>query len=1021
MARLEETAAESGSQSPDLLADLSDDELENENQEDHQDAKNGDEVVHDASLEGHSRARPNVPYGDHKQSHDANDQHICKTKDDDCHGSDKTCAQSESIKSKSDRADNPLNSPEAPSWTPLRQRTPIVQFRYDFELSQSPYSSQEGNEDSCSVRSPLGAANNESAIASSSLPTAWAMSSSTSKGLKRPRSGRAVSSASALATAASPDSEFEGLQERHATSDHQDEVLLDEEDTIRHAPRGKHTGISRANDKENGDCNSEVSSSHGLKLDTGSDASQTEDSDKTGNPIRAAQGMAPPSAATRRGYGWGCNAASIARKCNDSKKRKTSHNEQCKASLGVYDAVKRASRQNLEEHAGFVMDKRPSTTSIREAALELGSPRWLLALNAETSGRVRFNPDSGDIESVAPTASAEGTYQVARRVLLDTDGVDEELVTDAWTANHYRWIVWKLAAYQRVLGAASPALADACTLGNVVFDLKYRYDRELVRAERPALRKVLEKDAPVAMHMVLCVASIARPGSAHHLVLTDGWYAVQVSVDSCLQRYIAKKRISVGSKIHVCGAVMINNEEGVSPLEVATNNPLIEPAPGARPEPRLRLSQNCTFPAAWQTKLGFQAEPVLYKQLRHVQPSAGTSVPGLRAVLVRHFALLYCERDAQSGHWITRTAEEEDAARRKYEESVCQARDAIIAEHENSWEDLSQGSGGSAKMRAREAIVQRRRDAVSNALLDDPRVPGRREIKTKLRVLLQQPGFDNFAELAMWNPPRDFARMYPEGSYLALHALTVVRTSKPSLARTISLNAGKETRFKLLEKVYPDANAVQTRSVLTVTDLCRAQDIGCPFIDLVGVLVHITGRHAFLCGPAGASDIVSVNLGPHSALDVTHIRTYGIEKDSMPIVCGRDLVVQPRDPTSKFFACGEYHHSALVLNPSSTVLAEARADADAGEDASKNLRGDAGEDASENLNGDAGEDASEDVRNTNYFRGAYDARNTYDTRDVQNPGAAEGPDFGNARTSDPATSLAGIVKGGRYEYATYAL
>ena len=33
---------------------------------------------------------------------------------------------------------------------------------------------------------------------------------------------------------------------------------------------------------------------------------------------------------------------------------------------------------------------------------------------------------------------------------LTMDGVDPKLISDVWVDNHYRWIVWKLAAYELV-------------------------------------------------------------------------------------------------------------------------------------------------------------------------------------------------------------------------------------------------------------------------------------------------------------------------------------------------------------------------------------------------------------------------------------------------------------------------------------------------------------------------------------------------------------------------------------------
>lgn len=46
------------------------------------------------------------------------------------------------------------------------------------------------------------------------------------------------------------------------------------------------------------------------------------------------------------------------------------------------------------------------------------------------------------------------------------------------------------------------------TPARVMMELKYRYDREMDRSQRSALRKILEKDDSASKRMVLCVSSI---------------------------------------------------------------------------------------------------------------------------------------------------------------------------------------------------------------------------------------------------------------------------------------------------------------------------------------------------------------------------------------------------------------------------------------------------------------------------------------------------------------------------------
>lgn len=48
----------------------------------------------------------------------------------------------------------------------------------------------------------------------------------------------------------------------------------------------------------------------------------------------------------------------------------------------------------------------------------------------------------------------------------------------------------------------------ALTPDRVMCQLKYRYDREIDRSERSALKRILEKDDPSWKRMILCVSSI---------------------------------------------------------------------------------------------------------------------------------------------------------------------------------------------------------------------------------------------------------------------------------------------------------------------------------------------------------------------------------------------------------------------------------------------------------------------------------------------------------------------------------
>lgn len=86
-------------------------------------------------------------------------------------------------------------------------------------------------------------------------------------------------------------------------------------------------------------------------------------------------------------------------------------------------------------------------------------------------------------------------------------GINENLIHKLWIKNHYKWIVWKLGSYERMF----PKYFSNClNVENIVAQLKYRYDREIDRTERSALRKIYEKDDVPQKRLILCVSNIFR-------------------------------------------------------------------------------------------------------------------------------------------------------------------------------------------------------------------------------------------------------------------------------------------------------------------------------------------------------------------------------------------------------------------------------------------------------------------------------------------------------------------------------
>ncbi|EDO34687.1 predicted protein, partial [Nematostella vectensis] len=274
---------------------------------------------------------------------------------------------------------------------------------------------------------------------------------------------------------------------------------------------------------------------------------------------------------------------------------------------------------------------------------------------------------------------------------LGTPGVDPSLVCTGWVANHFRWIVWKLAA----LEVSFPqCFAGRCLTPDwVMCQLKYRYDLEIDRSHRSALKKVLERDDASTKTMVLCVSGVNPPdlnqenGTSNKITddeatpirgstplrhqtcgtitVTDGWYSVQASLDRPLDHLVRTGQIHVGQKLCVNGAELIGYDQPVSPLEAP--NSLM-----------LRLHANSTRRAQWNARLGFQ---------RHSHPfplplgslfADGGAVGCVDVVVLRTYPLEFMEK-LSDGTTVFRCARAEDRESNHYHMEQERAREDLLS------------------------------------------------------------------------------------------------------------------------------------------------------------------------------------------------------------------------------------------------------------------------------------------------------------------------------------------------------
>ncbi|GAB2209907.1 hypothetical protein Droror1_Dr00027134 [Drosera rotundifolia] len=284
-------------------------------------------------------------------------------------------------------------------------------------------------------------------------------------------------------------------------------------------------------------------------------------------------------------------------------------------------------------------------------------PEQVRRMNPETAETYVFHGES------RPSCGIEELSN-----LLVRCGASERHASKKWVANHYKWIVWKLACYER----CSPKFCGKfLTVVNVIEELKYRYEREANHGHRSALKRILEGDMQASSLMVLCISAVwsnhspkfevqsretrtDRIGAAARLQLTDGWYSIDAQLDMPLSRYLAAGKLFVGQKLRICGASLHDWSGPVSPHEASTAS--------------LFLHVNGTYKACWSDRLGLSRGPCTPLAFRCIKGDGGP-VPRTLVGVMRIYPVLYREKLA-NGRNVVRS-EKMEAKSLKLHEQRC--------------------------------------------------------------------------------------------------------------------------------------------------------------------------------------------------------------------------------------------------------------------------------------------------------------------------------------------------------------
>ncbi|KAJ8667332.1 hypothetical protein QAD02_008994 [Eretmocerus hayati] len=398
-----------------------------------------------------------------------------------------------------------------------------------------------------------------------------------------------------------------------------------------------------------------------------------------------------------------------------------------------------------------------------------------------------------------------------RKSFLSMAGVDPKLLHANWIENHYRWIVWKLASMDRQ-SFGNVNLPKMLTPKRVIDELKYRYDREIDRAQRPALRKILEKDEVPSHRMVLCISSITENSnneeaekevkvilgmSRWRVEATDGWYDIPLTIDNAMQSYIVSGKIKEGTKIVTYGAELLDCERGFHPLDKPANV-------------SLRIHTNCTRRARWDAKLGFQriSRPIPVKLSQIV--SSGGMVGEITVVAARVYPPLYREKTSD-GQSIYRNAKSEEKAEIAYQRAVEKKVDAMYAEAEKNLQskkkpdsddemEISQGATETQEIRSRERHHEQMKQRIESRVREG--LPPRRDVIAVLKVRLCDDTSNSMLTIWGANDSDEAGYDIKEGD-----TITVYNSSAAGFrGGELNLSANRYTRIKkelLLKLPYP--------------------------------------------------------------------------------------------------------------------------------------------------------------------------------------------------------------------------
>uniref|UniRef100_A0A663M593 BRCA2 DNA repair associated n=2 Tax=Athene cunicularia TaxID=194338 RepID=A0A663M593_ATHCN len=494
-----------------------------------------------------------------------------------------------------------------------------------------------------------------------------------------------------------------------------------------------------------------------------------------------------------------------------------------------------------------------------------------------------------------PTDEGKAGKKEFYRALCDTPGVDPKLITEAWVYNHYRWIVWKLAAME----ASFPhEFANRClTPETVLLQLKYRYDLEVDKSKRSAIKRITERDDAAGKTLVLCVSriislnTVVSPSSSNKNVeskkaaaiieVTDGWYGIRALLDPPLKAFLHRGRLSVGQKIIVHGAELVGSQNGCTPLE----------APDSL---MLKISANSTRRVRWHAKLGFHRDPRPFPLPLSSLYCEGGAVGCVDVVIQRTYPIQWMEKTSAGSYIFRNSRAEEREAAKHAEDQQKKLEDLfakIQAEYEKHEERISRTPRSRILTRQQirnlqdgaelyEAIQNASDPVYMEGYLNEDQLKAlnaHRQLMNDKKQIQIQEEFKKALEsaekeengcskrdvstvwklcvvdyrkqenhkgliLSIWRPLLDVCSLLKEGSRYRIYQLSTSQSKGRSDSTNIQLTATKKTRYlqlsvsqQMLVQIFFPRKALKYTSLLD-----PSFQPPCAEVDLVGVVVSVS-------------------------------------------------------------------------------------------------------------------------------------------------------------------------------------